>query len=104
MTVTRTVAAIVVAGLAALAAIGDAVAQAGRVPYAFAYIGLDSDPLYRPGRAYTGLTLRDANRPLDGAAMALRESRIVGRSLGLSLELIEAMVDDVSDVVAAMES
>lgn len=82
---------------------GAAAAQAERTPFTIAYVGLEDDPHYREVRAYTGLTLRQPYRPLDGAAVALRESRVIGRSLGLSFELAEAMLDAEEDVVAAME-
>ncbi len=83
---------------------GGTAAQTERTPYTFAYIGLETDPHYQEVRAYTGLTLRQPYRPLDGVAVAVRESRVIGRSLGLSFELAEAMLDADADVVAAMES
>ena len=98
----RSIAATVLLCWALLPGIG-AAAQAPRTPYAFAYIGLAADPHYREGRAYTGLTLRQPRRPLDGAAVAVRESRVIGRSLGLSFELVEALLDDGEDVIATME-
>ena len=91
--------------LACWAVLGSAgaVAQTERTPYAFAYVGIAADPHYQAGRAYTGLVLRQPYRPLDGARVAMRESRVIGRSLGLNFELIEAMLDDGDDVVAAMD-
>lgn len=56
----------------------------------FAYLFREGDPHYTPQRTYTGLLLKDPKRPLDGARTALRESRIIGRALGLAFELEEA--------------
>ena len=61
--------------------------------YAFAYLARADDPAYATHRAYTGLVLRDRHRALPGAQVAIRESRIVGRALGMKFELIETWLD-----------
>lgn len=53
----------------------------------FVYLQRAEDSYYAPHRAYTGLTLRDRHRPLDGAKTAAREGRILGRVMGLRFEL-----------------
>ena len=78
-------------------------AQSGRTPYPFAYVALADDPHYREARAYTGLVMRQPYRPLDGANTAIRESRVIGRSLGLKFELIEALLDDSEALVPEIE-
>ena len=60
-----------------------------RKTFSFVYLSRTDDPVYEPHRAYTGLQLRDRHRPVDGARTALKESRILGRALGLKFALIE---------------
>jgi len=75
--------------LLALAAAVPAAAQE-RQPFRFVYLSRAADPAYEPHQAYTGLVLRDRQRPLSGAQAAVRESRVIGRALGLAFELVEA--------------
>jgi ABC transporter substrate binding protein (PQQ-dependent alcohol dehydrogenase system) len=70
----------------------------------FAYLARENDPAYAPHRAYTGLVLRDRAPPLDGAKAALKESRVIGRALGLKFELEEVTLGEVDDAVAAIEA
>lgn len=55
--------------------------------FPFVYLERADDDFYAPHRAYTGLTLKDHHRPVDGAETAVREGRILGRMLGLHFEL-----------------
>lgn len=66
------------------------------------YLFRENDPLYEPHESYTGLVLRDRQRPLDGAKTAIRESRIIGRALGLSFELVEEGVGEGESAAAAI--
>jgi ABC transporter substrate binding protein (PQQ-dependent alcohol dehydrogenase system) len=77
---------------------------AGAEDFVFAYVGLEGDPHYRAERSYTGLTLKQPYPPLSGAKMALRESRIIGRSLGIEFELIERAVPIGEDAAAVVEA
>ena len=73
--------------------------------FRFGYLQRAQDAFYDPHRAYTGLTLRDRHRPVDGARLALRDSRIVGRALGVKFELVEkSLAEDASarDAVEAL--
>jgi ABC transporter substrate binding protein (PQQ-dependent alcohol dehydrogenase system) len=56
---------------------------------AIGYLFRPDEPYYRPHRAYTGLRLLDRHPALDGARLAMRDSRIVGRAAGLAFELVE---------------
>lgn len=58
------------------------------------YLGIQDDPYYEPRPLYTGLSLRDHVRPVDGARLALRDARILGRSLGLRFELEEVLLGE----------
>ena len=62
---------------------------AEREAFDFAYLMRDDDPAYIQHRAYTGLSLRDRKRPLAGARLGLRDSRIIGRALGVRFGLRE---------------
>lgn len=78
------------AGILAAAIIVLMAGQAqARETFAITYLMRDGDPFYAERRAYTGLQLRQPHRPIDGARVAMRESRILGRRLGLQLELVE---------------
>ncbi len=72
--------------------------------FVFAYVGLEGDPHYRAERRYTGLTLKQPYPPLAGAKTAIRESRIIGRSLGIKFELLERTVPSGQDAAAVVEA
>jgi ABC transporter substrate binding protein (PQQ-dependent alcohol dehydrogenase system) len=86
-------------GLAVLATGAPGIAQDA---YTFVYLERDADPAYESHRAYTGLVLRDRHRPVDGAAVALRESRVLGRAAGLKFELIERTLSEGQDPAGAI--
>ena len=74
-------------------------------PFAFLYVSLADDADYAQSKGYTGLTLRDRKPPVDGAAAAIGESRIIGRSAGVkfTLEQVELQtVEDAADAVAGI--
>lgn len=56
------------------------------------YLTRQTDPYYRTHRAYTGLTLREHHRAIDGIKVALRESRILTRGIGITFKLQEVTV------------
>ncbi len=56
------------------------------------YLGRESDPAYAARRAYTGLSLRDLKRPIDGVRLAVRESRILARAIGIRFQLEELLL------------
>ena len=77
--------------LAAAAAVpaGPAVAEDGAL---IVYLGLEGDPHYEPQPVYTGLSLRDRPRPLDGVRLGFRDTRVLGRALGVTFELSEVLL------------
>ena len=81
-------------GLLLLLAWSGAGQAAERIPFGFAYIMRAGDQAYEPNRAYTGLSLRDNHRPLEGARLGAKDSRILGRALGLKFALEEVTLDD----------
>lgn len=56
------------------------------------YLGVEGDPYYEPQPVYTGLSLRDRARPLDGVRLGFRDTRVLGRALGVSFELGEVLL------------
>jgi ABC transporter substrate binding protein (PQQ-dependent alcohol dehydrogenase system) len=80
-----------------------AAAAQARETFSITYLIRDGDPYYAERRAYTGLELRQRHRPIDGARVALRESRILGRRLGLQLDLTERSLGDDESAVKAID-
>ncbi len=78
-------------------------AAAEKTDFSFAYLQREGDPAYEGHRAYTGLVLRDRFPGLDGAKAAARESRLVGRALGLSFKLHEQVLAPGEDALAAVK-
>ncbi len=72
--------------------------------FVFAYVGIVDDPYYDAERRYTGLVLKQPHPPLPGAKLGLRDSRIIGRALGIKFRLIEHFVANDGDVMAAIET
>ena len=68
----------------------------------FTYVLRDGDPAYQRHRAYTGLVLRQQYRPIDGAKSAIREARIIGRSMGKTFELKELRIEKDADAETAI--
>ncbi|MHA1527724.1 MAG: ABC transporter substrate-binding protein [Alphaproteobacteria bacterium] len=94
-------------GLATLAllivALGPA-AAAEKPLFSILYLSRAGDPAYEQRRSYAGLALRDKNPPLDGARIALRESRIRGRALGLRFALDETELAPGASAVEAVRA
>ncbi|WP_260350218.1 hypothetical protein [Alloyangia mangrovi] len=69
------------------------------------YLGLEEDPYYEPQPLYTGLSLRDHQRPLEGLHLGLRDTRVLGRALGLGFDLEEvtAAAEELPQALAAIE-
>ncbi|NDW01294.1 amino acid ABC transporter substrate-binding protein [Salipiger sp. PrR002] len=64
---------------------------AAQDPLRLVYLGMADDPYYEPQPFYTGLSLRDRHRPLEGVQLGLRDTRVLARATGLSFELSELM-------------
>ncbi len=70
----------------------------------FAYVMRDGDPAYVQRRAYTGLSLRDRQRPLDGARLGVRDGKIIGRAQGLRFGLREEILAEGAPAVERIEA
>lgn len=82
----------------------EAWAAAERVPFEVAYLWRDGDPAYAQRRAYTGLRLRDRQRPLPGAQLAIKESKVLGRALGYRFGLREEELSGETDALTRVEA
>lgn len=76
-------------------------AAAERTPFAIGYLQIAGDARYAPVRNYTGLKLKTRGRPFPGAEVALRDSKVIGRALGLKLRLEKAEGADPAELAAA---
>ena len=72
--------------------------------FQFIYLYRDDDSTYQRHRAYTGLILRNQQRPLQGVKTALRESRVKGRRLGLRFTLKEQALNPGESAVDAIRA
>lgn len=72
--------------------------------FSFGYIGQERDPAYERIAAYTNLQLYEKHPPLDGAKLAIRESRVIGRSLGLKFKLVESLIPEDGDAAGAVRA
>ena len=52
-------------------------------------LGVEDDPWYEQQTVYTGLSLRDRTRPVDGARLAIKGAGVIGRALGVDFTLEE---------------
>ncbi len=68
----------------------------------FGYLELADDPRYQQPRNYTGVVLRNRKRPFAGALAALRESRVVGRALGVSFALERTAANSTDELMMAL--
>jgi ABC transporter substrate binding protein (PQQ-dependent alcohol dehydrogenase system) len=69
---------------------------------AIGYLQIADDPRYEPRRGYTGLSLKDLERPVDGARRAIRGSRALARALQIDFALEEAEAETGEELVAVM--
>jgi ABC transporter substrate binding protein (PQQ-dependent alcohol dehydrogenase system) len=69
--------------------------------YAIGYLEIAGDVRYEARRAYTGLRLRSRARPVEGALLALRDSRFAASALGLELKLERREGADAAQLAAA---
>jgi ABC transporter substrate binding protein (PQQ-dependent alcohol dehydrogenase system) len=69
---------------------------------AIGYLQIADDPRYEPRRGYTGLSLKDLERPVDGARRAIHGSRALARALQIDFALEEAEAETGEELVAVM--
>ena len=70
--------------------------------FSILYLGRDQDRAYAARRGYTGLSLRDVKRPIDGARLAVRATRVLARAIGVTFELEERLLTAKADLAAVL--
>jgi len=70
----------------------------------FAYLMREGDPAYVQRRAYTGLSLRDRQHPVEGARLGVQDSKIIGRAQGLRFDLREETLAEGAPALARIEA
>lgn len=70
----------------------------------FVYLGLEDDSFYDPQVTYTGLSLKDHQRPIEGIELGLRGTRVLGRALKLKFGFEEILAGTTGDVLAVVKS
>jgi len=70
-------------------------------PFTFGYLQFADDSRYAMARGYAGLKLTNRYRPYPGAETAMRESRVIGRALGLDFRLVRAEAESPVALAAA---
>ena len=63
------------------------------------YAEIIDDPRYEEKRAYARIRVKPHYRPIAGAEIAIRESRILGRALKLKFELSRTEADNAQELV-----
>ena len=71
---------------------------------AFVYLYRADDAAYQLQRAYTGLLLHQEHRPLDGARLAVRDSRMIASAIALAFDLVEREIAPGTSAVQAIEA
>ena len=80
----------------------DAAGQSAARRVTIGYLEIADDPRYEEIRRYTGLRLKVRKRPLAGALLALRESRVVARALKVEIALEKASGGSAAELVSAI--
>lgn len=68
------------------------------------YLGLQNDPYYEPQVTYTGLSLKDHQRPVEGIELGLRGTKVLGRALKLKFGYEEVLAGTTEDILAIVRS
>ncbi len=87
----------------AVLCLGASAAAAGET-ISFGYIGREGDPAYETARNYTGLILLERHPAIDGMRTALRESTVLGRSVGVTFTLVDHVLPQGEDAARAVRT
>jgi ABC transporter substrate binding protein (PQQ-dependent alcohol dehydrogenase system) len=67
------------------------------------YLEITDDPRYEEKRAYARIRVKPHNRPLPGAEIAIRESRILSRALKMKFSLQKSVGKSAAELVSEVE-
>ncbi len=90
-----------ISGIFLLAVLGAAPALAAeRIPLTIGYLEITDDARYAERRRYTGIRLNTRHRPFPGAEISIRDSKVIGRALGMTFGLERAVGKDAGELAA----
>ena len=69
----------------------------------FGYLEITNDPRYEEKRAYARIRVKPHDRPLPGAELAIRSSRIIGRALKMKFRLDRREGQTAADLVSIID-
>ena len=67
------------------------------------YLEVLGDTRYEEKRAYARIRVKPHNRPIAGAELAIRESRILGRALKMKFELMRTEAGNANEMVTQID-
>lgn len=70
--------------------------------FVIGYVNLADDPRHAEFRGYANIVLRPAADPFAGAQTAVREGKVLGRALGIDIELQRSQVENVAAMIEAV--
>lgn len=105
MTIRRSLpwAALLLYGAALLASLLYPAAAAAAERFVIGYLTRAGDPFYERRRAYPGLILYERRPAIEAAELALRDSRVLGRALGLTFALAPHELGEGESAAEAIE-
>lgn len=68
--------------------------------FTIGYLEILDDVRYEEKRAYARIRVKPHDRPIAGANLAIRESRIPGRALKIKFELMRAQVGNANEMLS----
>lgn len=74
-----------------------------RAKVTLGYLALEDDPRHRELKTYANVPIRPPIVPLDGAQVAMRDARAIGRAIGVELVLEAARAADGDGLLAALD-
>ena len=90
-----------ISGVFLLAVLAAAAALAAeKIPLTIGYLEVADDARYAERRRYTGIRLNTRHRPFPGAGISIRDSKVIGRALGMKFGLERAAGKDVAELAA----
>ncbi len=95
--------AVIAFGLVGALATPGQAQQAQTTTVTFGYLSIKHDPRYAPIETYANIILREAIDPFQGAQVALRDGRIMGRALKLNFALERVEGADAEALMAGLE-
>ncbi len=77
--------------------------------YTVSYVSIENEEYYDLRRAYTGATVKQNTRPLNGVKLGIKSAKIIARSIGVQFKLLEHSLkennsDEIVDLLVQNQS